>query len=43
MFTFSKEGEVEEPEKSLACTVAEPGFFVGRKCLEGRWKSSATD
>jgi hypothetical protein len=27
IFTFAEEGEVEEPEKSLAWTAVEPGFF----------------
>jgi len=37
IFTFSEEGGVEEPEKSLARTMAAPGFFffLGRKQSEG--------
>jgi hypothetical protein len=31
IFTFSEEGGVEEPGKSLAQTVALPGFFLWQK------------
>jgi hypothetical protein len=35
IFTFSEEGAVEEPEKSLARTMAEPGFFLTENSRKG--------